>query len=42
MDFIQLFKTLGLDMTEVASALGVDSHALSRMDHDSLMKMLTQ
>lgn len=42
MNFIDLFKTLGLDMSEVAEALGMDTVTLNRMDHDSLLQLLTQ
>lgn len=42
MDFIELFKTFGLDMAEVADAMGIDKLTLSRMDHESLLHLLTQ
>lgn len=41
MNFIDLFKTLGLDMREVAGALGMDTTTLSRMDHEALLQLLT-
>nr|CAG4650015.1 EOG090X02ZJ [Sida crystallina] len=42
MDFIQLLKSFGLDMSSVANALGIDMHTLNNMDHDVLLHMLTQ
>ena len=42
MDFIQLLKSFGLDMTSVANALGIDMHTLNNMDHDVLLHLLTQ
>jgi len=42
MDFIQLLKSFGLDMSSVANALGIDMHTLNNMDHDVLLHLLTQ
>nr|CAG4651670.1 EOG090X02ZJ [Triops cancriformis] len=42
MDFIQLLKSFGLDMSSVANALGIDLHTLTNMDHDLLLHLLTQ
>ena len=42
MDFVDLLKTLGMNMAEVADSLGVDKITLSRMDRDSLLQLLTQ
>ncbi|KAG8225569.1 hypothetical protein J437_LFUL002086 [Ladona fulva] len=42
MDFIELLKSFGLDMTSVANALGIDIHTLNNMDHDELLNLLTQ
>lgn len=42
MDFIELLKSFGLDMESVANALGVDINTLNNMDHDELLKLLTQ
>lgn len=42
MDFLDLFKSLGLNMAEMADSLGVDKVTLSRMDRDSLLQLLTQ
>ena len=42
MDFIDLFKSLGLDMNEVAQALGMDASTLNKMDHNSIFQLLTQ
>lgn len=41
MDFIQLFKSLGLNMSMVADALGIDIYTLNGMDHDSLLHLLS-
>ncbi|KAF6211533.1 hypothetical protein GE061_012046 [Apolygus lucorum] len=42
MDFIELLKSFGLDMTSVANALGIDIHTLNNMDHEELLNLLTQ
>uniref|UniRef100_A0A0A9Y990 Uncharacterized protein n=1 Tax=Lygus hesperus TaxID=30085 RepID=A0A0A9Y990_LYGHE len=42
MDFIELLKSFGLDMTSVANALGIDNHTLNNMDHEELLNLLTQ
>jgi len=42
MDFIELLKSFGFDMESVANALGVDLATLNNMEHDQLLKMLTQ
>jgi hypothetical protein len=41
MNFIDLFKTLGLDMSQVAGALGMDTTTLQRLDHEALLQLLT-
>ncbi|XP_024085339.1 uncharacterized protein LOC106665292 [Cimex lectularius] len=42
MDFIELLKSFGLDMTSVANALGIDIHTLNNMDQEELLNLLTQ
>ncbi|GIY51203.1 palmitoleoyl-protein carboxylesterase NOTUM [Caerostris darwini] len=42
LDFIELLKSFGLDMSSVANALGVDLATLNDMDHDTLLQLLTQ
>lgn len=42
MDFIELLKSFGLNMTSVAEALGIDMQTLDNMDHDELLNLLTQ
>ena len=42
MDFIELLKSFGLDMSSVANALGIDIHTLNNMDHEELLNLLTQ
>ncbi|KAK9498545.1 hypothetical protein O3M35_003154 [Rhynocoris fuscipes] len=42
MDFIELLKSFGLDMTSVANALGIDVRTLNNMDHAELINLLTQ
>ncbi|XP_018334994.1 palmitoleoyl-protein carboxylesterase NOTUM isoform X2 [Agrilus planipennis] len=42
MDFIDLLKSFGLDMENVADALGIDLPTLNNMDHGDLLNMLTQ
>ncbi|XP_014677628.1 PREDICTED: palmitoleoyl-protein carboxylesterase NOTUM-like, partial [Priapulus caudatus] len=42
MDFIDLLKSFGLDMTSVANALGMDVALLNSMDHDQLLQLLAE
>lgn len=42
MDFIELLKSFGLEMSSVASALGMDLATLNEMDNDTLLQLLTQ
>ncbi|XP_049807016.1 palmitoleoyl-protein carboxylesterase NOTUM [Schistocerca nitens] len=42
MDFIELLKSFGLDMVNVANALDIDIHTLNNMDHEELLQLLTQ
>ncbi|GFS74372.1 palmitoleoyl-protein carboxylesterase NOTUM [Nephila pilipes] len=42
LDFIELLKSFGLDMSSVANALGIDLVTLNDMDHDTLLQLLTQ
>lgn len=42
MDFIDLLKSFGLNMDNVARALGIDIHTLNSMDHAELLNLLTQ
>lgn len=42
MDFIDLLKSFGLDMTSVANALGMDVTMLNNMDHDQLLQLLAE
>lgn len=42
MDFIELLKSFGLDMENVADALGIDMLTLNNMDHAELLNLLTQ
>ncbi|XP_030747705.1 palmitoleoyl-protein carboxylesterase NOTUM [Sitophilus oryzae] len=42
MDFIELLKSFGLDMENVANALGIDMETLNNMDHGELLNLLTQ
>lgn len=42
MDFIELLKSFGLDMENVADALGIDMATLNNMDHSELLNLLTQ
>jgi hypothetical protein len=42
MDFVDMFKSLGLSMDEIADSLAIDRTTLSRMDRDSLLQLLTQ
>ncbi|CAH1799058.1 unnamed protein product [Owenia fusiformis] len=42
MDFIDLLLQFGLDLNSIANALGIDLHTLMSMDHDKLLRMLTQ
>nr|XP_014272503.1 palmitoleoyl-protein carboxylesterase NOTUM [Halyomorpha halys] len=42
MDFIELLKSIGLDMKSVANALGMDIQTLNNMDHKELLNLLTQ
>lgn len=42
MDFIELLKSFGLDMDNVANALGIDVQTLHNMDQSELLNLLTQ
>ena len=42
MDFIDLLMQFGLDLSSIANALGMDLSTLQSMEHDQLLKMLTQ
>ena len=41
MDFLELLKSFGLNMSSVAAALGIDVAALNKMDQDVLLHLLT-
>lgn len=41
-DFIDLFLRFGLDLPSIADALGTDLPTLENMDHDKLLRLLTQ
>ena len=41
MDFLELLKSFGLNMSSVAAALGIDIAALNNMDKDVLLHLLT-
>ena len=41
-DFKDLLKSFGLDMSTMAKALGIDLATLNNMDHQVLLQMLTQ
>ena len=41
MDFLELLKSFGLNMSSVAAALGIDVAALNNMDQDVLLHLLT-
>lgn len=40
-DFVELLKSFGLNMSMVADALGVDQRTLNQMDHETLLQLLT-
>ena len=40
-DFLTLLQSFGVDMGNVARALGVDIHTLINMDKDILLRLLT-
>lgn len=40
MDFIELLKSFGLDMSSVATALGLDLDTLNAMGNDKLLQIL--
>jgi len=42
MDFVDLLLQFGLDLSGIADALGVDLPTLQNMDHNELLKLLTQ
>ncbi len=42
LDLLELLKSFGLDMMNVASALGVDIHTLNNMNQRELIGLLTQ
>nr|XP_045589476.1 uncharacterized protein LOC123751432 [Procambarus clarkii] len=42
MNFIELLKSFGLDMSSVANALGIDIHTLNSMGNNELLLILTQ
>ena len=42
MDFIDLLLQFGLDLSSIANALGMDLPTMQSMDHDRLLKLLTQ
>lgn len=42
MDFIELLKSFGLEMENVANALGIDMQTLNNMDQGELLNLLTQ
>lgn len=42
MDFIDLLLQFGLDLSSIANALGMDVPTLQTMDHDTLLRLLTQ
>ena len=41
MDFLELLKSFGLNLSSVAAALGIDIAALNNMDKDVLLHLLT-
>ena len=41
MDFLELLKSFGLNMSSVAAALGIDIATLNNMDQDVLLHLLT-
>lgn len=42
LDFIELLKSFGLDMSSMAQALGIDVDTLQNMEHKELLNLLTQ
>ena len=42
MDFVDLLALFGLDLGRVADALDVDLATLQNMDHDKLLRLLTE
>lgn len=42
MNFIELLKSFGLEMENVANALGIDMQTLNNMDQGELLNLLTQ
>lgn len=42
LDLLELLKSFGLDMMNVATALGVDIHTLNNMGQRELISLLTQ
>jgi len=42
LDLLELLQSFGLDMKNVASALGVDIHTLNNMGQRELISLLTQ
>ncbi|XP_059488016.1 palmitoleoyl-protein carboxylesterase notum1' [Neocloeon triangulifer] len=42
LDFIELLKSFGLDMSSMAQALGIDLDTLQNMEHKELLNLLTQ
>ncbi|XP_053650994.2 palmitoleoyl-protein carboxylesterase NOTUM isoform X1 [Cherax quadricarinatus] len=42
MNFVELLKSFGLDMTSVAKTLGIDIHTLNSMDNSEILRILTQ
>jgi hypothetical protein len=40
-DFLMLLQSFGLDMASVASALGLDTATLDKMDREVLIHLLT-
>lgn len=42
LDFVDLLLQFGLDLSGIAAALGVDLATLQNMDHDELLRLLTE